>query len=105
MMAKFRTSKVIDLQMPTAAAAASAEEQNQLLDRPIGEILREKLNLSADQVEQVLAHMRDHGGRFGDAAVALGLASQDDVLQALSEQFGYPYADETRNPAYRLFLV
>ena len=96
MMAKFRTSKVIDLQMPTAAAAASAEEQNQLLDRPIGEILREKLNLSADQVEQVLAHMRDHGGRFGDAAVALGLASQDDVLQALSEQFGYPYADEDR---------
>ena len=96
MMAKFRTSKVIDLQMPTAAAAASAEEQNQLLDRPIGEILREKLNLSADQVEQVLAHMRDHGGRFGDAAVALGMASQDDVLQALSEQFGYPYADEDR---------
>jgi len=96
MMAKFRTSKVIDLQIPTAAAAASSDEQNQLLDRPIGEILRDKLHLSADQVEQILAHTRDHGGRFGDAAVALGFASQDDVLQALSEQFGYPYADEAR---------
>ena len=48
-MAKFRTSKVIDLQIPTAAAAASSDEQNQLLDRPIGEILRDKLHLSADQ--------------------------------------------------------
>lgn len=96
MMAKFRTSKIIDLPMPTAAAAASAEEQNQLLDRPIGEILREKLRLNDEQIEQVLAHMRDYGGRFGDAAVSLGYATQDDVLQALSEQFGYAYADDDR---------
>lgn len=95
-MAKFRTSKVVDLQMPSAAETASSEEQNQLLDRPIGEILREKLHLSSDQVEQVLEYMNQHGSRFGDAAVALGMASQDDVLQALSEQFGYPYADEDR---------
>lgn len=95
-MAKFRTSKVIDLQIPTPAAAASTEEQNQLLDRPIGEILREKLGLSSEQLEAVLEHIREHGGRFGDTAVALGMASQDDVLQALSEQFGYAYADEDR---------
>ena len=95
-MAKFRTSKVIDLQIPSPAATASAEEQNQLMDRPIGEILREKLHLSAEQIEEVLAYKRGNGVRFGDAAVALGLASQDDVLQALSEQFGYAYADEDR---------
>ena len=96
-MAKFRTSKVIDRQVPTPAeAAASAEEQNDLLDRPIGQILREKVQLSAEQVEQILAYMREHGVRFGDAAVTLGLASHDEVLQALSEQFGYPYADEDR---------
>jgi chain length determinant protein tyrosine kinase EpsG len=96
MMAKFRTSKVIDLQMPPAAVAPTADEQNQLLDRPIGEILRERARLSAEQVESVLQHMEEHQVRFGDAAVALGFVSQDEVLQALSEQFGYPYANEDR---------
>src|ERR1700712_1935814 len=96
MMAKFRTSKVIDLQVPSAAAAAASEDQNELLDRPIGEILGDKVQLSGEQVEQVLTYMREHGMRFGDAAVKLGLASQDEVLQALSEQFGYAYGDADR---------
>jgi len=54
------------------------------------------VHLSAEEVEGVLAHMRNTGLRFGDAAVALGLATNDDVLQALSEQFGYPCATEDR---------
>lgn len=94
-MAKFRDSKVVDL--PFASPAVTpAEEDNVLLDRPIGQILREKLRLSAEQVDAVLGHMRANGLRFGDAAVALGLATHDDVLQALSEQFGYAYANEDR---------
>ena len=92
-MAKFRNSKVVDLPF-SQATSAQGEAQNQVLDRPIGQILREKVRLSPEQVEAVLAHMRNTGLRFGDAAVALGLASHDDVLQALSEQFGYPLATE-----------
>ena len=94
-MAKFRDSKVVDLPFP-APAAGPKEDDNVLLDRPIGQILREKLRLSSEQVDSVLAHMRANGLRFGDAAVALGLATHDDVLQALSEQFGYAYATEDR---------
>ena len=94
-MAKFRDSKVVDLPFP-APAAGPAEADNVLLDRPIGQILREKLRLSPEQVDAILAHMRANGLRFGDAAVALGLATNDDVLQALSEQFGYAYATEDR---------
>jgi protein-tyrosine kinase len=94
-MAKFRDSKVVDLPFP-APAAGPKEDDNVLLDRPIGQILREKLRLSSEQVDAVLAHMRANGLRFGDAAVALGLATNDDVLQALSEQFGYAYANEDR---------
>ena len=37
---------------------------------------------------------REHGVRFGEAAVALRLVTQDDVLYALSQQFHYPYAPE-----------
>jgi chain length determinant protein tyrosine kinase EpsG len=95
MMAKFRNSKVVDLPFPSPASVQN-EEQNVLLDKPIGQILREKLNLDDAQVDAILAHMRATGLRFGDAAIALGLATHDAVLEALSEQFGYPYATEDR---------
>ena len=44
----------------------------------------------------MLAHQREKGVRFGEAAVALGLASKDDVIFALAQQFDYPYAPEER---------
>ena len=63
-------------------------------DRSIGAIIAETRNLSAEQVEKVLAHQRAKGIRFGEAAIALGFASADDVLFALAQQFHYPYAPE-----------
>ena len=60
--------------------------------RQIGEIMAETRQLDAAQVERVLAHQREHKLRFGEAAVALGLAHNDDVLFALAQQFDYPYA-------------
>lgn len=69
-------------------------DNGQIVDRSIGDIIAELRNLTAEQVEQVLAHQRASGLRFGEAAVALGLASRDDVLFALSQQFHYPYAPE-----------
>lgn len=61
-------------------------------DRSIGAIISDTRNLSAEQVEKIVAHQRQHGVRFGEAAVALGFASTDDVLYALAQQFHYPYA-------------
>lgn len=58
----------------------------------IGALISQTRNLSAEQVEQVLAYQREHGLRFGDAAVKLGFASTDDVLFALAQQFQYPLA-------------
>lgn len=68
----------------------------QSTDRSIGEIIREHGNLTAQDVEKVLAHQRQHGVRFGEAAMALGLASSDQVMAALSEQFSYP-STQTRD--------
>jgi protein-tyrosine kinase len=78
---------------PAAQPAAPAAD-HVVHDRSIGDIIAELRNLSAEQVEQVLQHQRQTGVRFGEAAVALGLASKDDVLVALSRQFHYPYAPE-----------
>ena len=63
-------------------------------ERSIGDILRQTRNLKARQVEKILAYQREHGVRFGEAAVALKLASPDDVVYALAQQFRYPYAPE-----------
>jgi protein-tyrosine kinase len=65
-------------------------------DRSIGDIIRETRNLSVEQVEKILAHQREKGVRFGEAAIALGLASPNDVMFALSQQFHYPYSQEDK---------
>lgn len=64
-------------------------------DRSLGEIIRAHGNLNAENVEAVLAYQRQHGVRFGEAAVALGLVSKGALLAALSEQFNYPVAAST----------
>ncbi|MCW5637014.1 MAG: polysaccharide biosynthesis tyrosine autokinase [Rubrivivax sp.] len=65
-------------------------------ERLIGALLAAKAALGADKVEQILEFARTKGLRFGEAAVALGMVTQDQVLHALSEQFGYSYASEER---------
>jgi len=65
-------------------------------ERLIGTILSTKVALGADDIDQILTYARTRGVRFGDAAVALGLVTQDQVLQSLAEQFGYQYASEER---------
>ncbi len=99
-MAKFRDSTTFDpagsraADEPTPAASQSAEDA-----RSIGSIISETRNLSAEQVESILDYQRKNGVRFGEAAIALGFASADDVLFALAQQFHYPYAPEEKRKA------
>lgn len=65
--------------------------------RALGEIIRDTRNLSAEQVERILAHQREKGLRFGEAAVALGYVQAEDVLVALAQQYNYPYASPERH--------
>lgn len=99
-MAKFRDADHDATVVEPGGAAdralpqAGARSADPVIDRSIGDILSELRHLTAAQVEQVLSHQRKHDVRFGEAAVALGLASKDDVLFALAQQFHYPYAPE-----------
>lgn len=92
-MAKFKDSSAAE------ATPMTPDDGSNVADRSIGSIIAETRNLSVDQVEKVLLHQRDKGIRFGEAAIALGYASTDDVLFALSQQFHYPYAPEERRKA------
>lgn len=64
-------------------------------NQSIGDIIKRTNNLSAEEVEQILSYQRSHGVKFGEAAVALGLAQQEDVLWALAQQFHYPYSSKS----------
>lgn len=60
-------------------------------DRSIGDIIRDLRNLSAENVQAILAYQQEHQVRFGEAAVKLGFATNEDVMVALAQQFHYPY--------------
>jgi protein-tyrosine kinase len=79
--------------------AGGAPQQHDVVEaainvESIGELLADLRQLTPEQVERVLEHQRSTGVRFGEAAVALGLATPQDVLRALSQQFHYPFAGE-----------
>jgi protein-tyrosine kinase len=69
--------------------ASSSPQQH---DRSIGEIIGKTNHLKPEEIEKILAYQRETGLRFGEAAVSLGLVTDDDVLFALAQQFHYPYA-------------
>jgi threonine dehydratase len=53
-----------------------------------------------------LFHYRNHGADYGRVLVGIQVPkSEMREFRAFLRKLGYPYADETRNPAYRLFLV
>lgn len=74
-----------------------APSDPQILDRSIGGFLRQIRNLSDAQIAEIVAHQRIHRVRFGESAIALGLATSEDVLWALSQQFEYAYAPANGN--------
>ena len=62
-----------------------------LASRPIGSILVDQGRLSAESAERIVALQEKKGLRFGDAALQLGLLTEDDIQIALAEQFEFPY--------------
>jgi threonine dehydratase len=52
-----------------------------------------------------LFHYRNHGADYGRVLVGMQVPAADKKkFEAFLEELGYPYQDESRNPAYRLFL-
>jgi protein-tyrosine kinase len=59
-------------------------------ERPLGTLLIEAGVVSAADTERILMYHHQHGMRFGEAALRLGLISHEDLQQALAAQHGYP---------------
>jgi len=59
--------------------------------RTIGQILMSFGRLTEDDCHRALEYQRDHGGYFGEALLALGFVSQDELDWGLASQFDLPY--------------
>ncbi|MEN3276835.1 MAG: protein-tyrosine kinase [Massilia sp.] len=62
-----------------------------VLDSRMGALFVETGKLTPEDAERVLRMQRELGIRYGEAAMRLGLVSEDDIRQVLARQFGYPY--------------
>lgn len=59
-------------------------------DGRLGSLLAQDGKLAAGDIERVLALQVRNGLRFGEAALALGVISADELRGAIARQFGFP---------------
>lgn len=72
-------------------------------DRP-GALMRFLEAMSVDW-NISLFHYRNHGADYGRVLVGIQVPASDDAeFQRFLDNLGYPYVEETQNPAYKLFL-
>lgn len=68
--------------------------ENQLIEigqnkRTIGHLLLEAGKLKPQDADRIVKAQQEHGLLFGDAAVKLGLITEEDIMQVVSKQFDY----------------
>ena len=56
----------------------------------IVELLLKEKRITPDQLQEALAHQREHGGRLGANLVKLGHVKDEEITALLSKQYGVP---------------
>ena len=62
-----------------------------IITKRLGEVLLERGVINYKQLEQALAHQKEHGGLMGQTLIQLGFVTEEDVALALTAQYGFPY--------------
>ncbi len=60
-------------------------------NKHLGELLIDRGVINADQVLAAMAFQKEKGGLFGEVLVELKFATEEDIAQALTCQYGFPY--------------
>jgi len=61
------------------------------VNKQLGEILVERGVITRAQLEEVLVFQKDKSILFGEALVQMKFGTEEDVVQALTCQYGFPY--------------
>ena len=74
--------------------------KNQMLanKKKLGEILRYYQKISGPKLKSGLDQQKLHGGRLGEILVSRGFISEQDLLNALQEQYQIPIIDFAKAP-------
>ncbi len=62
-----------------------------IITKRIGEVLLERGLINRKELEQALAHQKEHGGLTGQILIQLGFITEQEVALALTAQYGFPY--------------
>lgn len=101
-MARFRdeaararvVAEPVPSSLPTAAQGLEPAVAASWQDERLGDILAHQLGLPLPDLDRIALVARARRIRFGEAAVALGLASAQEIFLALSSQFRYACASD-----------
>ncbi len=62
-----------------------------IINKQLGELLIERGLLTQIQLEKALAYQKEKGGLIGEILVELKFVKEEDIAQALTAQYGFPY--------------
>lgn len=60
-------------------------------NKQLGELLQERGIITKAHIDEVLDYQKKNGGLFGEILVQLEYATESDIAQALTAQYGFPY--------------
>ncbi len=61
------------------------------INKQLGEILVERGVINRSKLEQALVFQKEKGCLFGEALIELKMATEEDIVAALTCQYGFPY--------------
>jgi len=62
-----------------------------IVAKQLGELLVERGIINEAQLEKALKVQKEKGGLIGQVLVLLGFAKEEEIAQALTVQYGFPY--------------
>jgi type IV pilus assembly protein PilB len=62
-----------------------------IINKQLGELLIERGIINQRQLDKALEVQQERGGLIGEVLVELGYAKEEDIAQALTAQYGFPY--------------
>ncbi|MCM8760878.1 MAG: hypothetical protein NC938_01970 [Candidatus Omnitrophica bacterium] len=62
-----------------------------IVSKQLGELLLERGVINEEQLNKALKVQKERGGLIGQVLVMLGYAKEEEIAQALTVQYGFPY--------------
>jgi type IV pilus assembly protein PilB len=62
-----------------------------ITNKHLGELLIERGVINQEQLSMAIAYQKQKGGLIGEVLVELKFATEEDIAQALTCQYGFPY--------------